>query len=86
MLWAFVVAFLALGYLGSRPAEGAYVLAAQILTAVYFGYFVALPIVGVLEKPLPLPISINEPVLAAHRTPQPMASQSVTRNQQTARE
>jgi ubiquinol-cytochrome c reductase cytochrome b subunit len=64
LLWIFAATFIGLGYLGSMPAEGGYVIAARILTALYFGYFVALPVVGLLERPLPLPISINEPVLA----------------------
>jgi ubiquinol-cytochrome c reductase cytochrome b subunit len=82
MLWTFVVAFLGLGYLGSRPAEGGYVIAAQILTAVYFGYFVALPVVGLLEKPLPLPISINEAVLAQHKAAEPVSDNSVVQFRQ----
>ena len=64
LLWIFAATFIGLGYLGSMPAEGGYVIAARILTALYFGYFVALPVVGLLERPLPLPLSINEPVLA----------------------
>jgi ubiquinol-cytochrome c reductase cytochrome b/c1 subunit len=64
LLWIFAATFIGLGYLGSMPAEGGYVIAARILTALYFGYFVALPLVGLLEHPLPLPLSINEPVLA----------------------
>jgi ubiquinol-cytochrome c reductase cytochrome b/c1 subunit len=64
LLWIFAATFIGLGYLGSMPAEGGYVIAARILTALYFGYFVALPLVGLLERPLPLPLSINEPVLA----------------------
>jgi ubiquinol-cytochrome c reductase cytochrome b subunit len=82
MLWAFVVAFIGLGYLGSRPAEGGYVIAAQFLTAVYFGYFVALPVIGLLEKPLPLPLSINETVLAQHKTAEPVSDNSVVQMRQ----
>ena len=64
LLWIFSATFIGLGYLGSMPAEGGYVIAARILTALYFGYFVALPVVGLLERPLPLPLSITEPFLA----------------------
>jgi len=63
LLWIFAGSFVGLGYLGSMPAEGGYVIAARMLTALYFGYFVALPVVGLLERPLSLPLSINEPVL-----------------------
>jgi quinol-cytochrome oxidoreductase complex cytochrome b subunit len=82
MLWAFVAAFIGLGYLGSRPAEGGYVIAAQVLTVVYFGYFVALPVVGLFEKPLPLPLSITGPVLARHQTHDPVPDGSVFRIRQ----
>ncbi len=65
-LWffLFVACCIGLGYLGSQPAEGVYVVWAQILTAYYFAFFlIILPLLGVLEKPKPLPKSINEAVL-----------------------
>jgi ubiquinol-cytochrome c reductase cytochrome b subunit len=54
----------ALGYLGSKPAEQPYVAFAQIATAYYFFHFlILLPLLGKLERPKPLPTSISEPVL-----------------------
>lgn len=54
-----------LGYLGSQPAEGTYVVMAQLGTLYYFFHFlVLLPLLGSLERPKPLPASISEPVLA----------------------
>jgi ubiquinol-cytochrome c reductase cytochrome b subunit len=62
--WLFIISVVALGYLGSKPPEGAYVLWARIFTAYYFLHFlVIMPIVGVTENPLPLPRSIAESVL-----------------------
>ncbi len=62
--WIFAVACVILGWLGSRPAEGGYVLAAQIATAYYFAYFlIILPLLGFIETPKPLPTSITESVL-----------------------
>jgi quinol-cytochrome oxidoreductase complex cytochrome b subunit len=62
--WIFVVVAVILGWLGSRPAEGGYVLAAQICTAYYFAYFIIiLPLLGFIETPKPLPASITEDVL-----------------------
>jgi quinol-cytochrome oxidoreductase complex cytochrome b subunit len=62
--WIFVVVSVGLGWLGSKPAEGGYVIAARILTAWYFIHFlVILPLLGLLEKPKPLPASISEAVL-----------------------
>ena len=49
------------------PAEGGYILAAQILTAFYFVFFlVILPLLGLFETPRPLPASIADDVLAKH--------------------
>ena len=62
--WLFVFTCLALGYLGSRPAEGAYVLWAQIFTFYYFAHFLlVIPIVGLIETPKQMPGSITEAVL-----------------------
>jgi ubiquinol-cytochrome c reductase cytochrome b subunit len=61
----FAVVCVILGWLGSKPAEGNYVLYAQIGTAYYFAYFIIiLPLLGFIEKPKPLPTSITEAVLA----------------------
>ena len=62
--WIFAINAVALGYLGAMPAEGWYVIFSRICTLIYFGYFlVVLPMLGFLEKPLPLPASISEAVL-----------------------
>jgi ubiquinol-cytochrome c reductase cytochrome b subunit len=39
----FVVSFIALGYLGLKPAEGLYVTLARIFTALYFLFFFLMP-------------------------------------------
>jgi ubiquinol-cytochrome c reductase cytochrome b/c1 subunit len=62
--WLFVIVCIGLGWLGSKPPEGAYVLVARIFTVYYFGYFlVILPVLGFVEKTKPLPNSITEDVL-----------------------
>ena len=62
--WLFIITVVALGYLGSKPPEGAYVFWARIFTAYYFMHFlIVMPIVGVMETPTPLPRSITESVL-----------------------
>ena len=43
MLTLFVIAFIALGYLGLQPAEGLYVMLARIFAVIYFAYFWAMP-------------------------------------------
>jgi ubiquinol-cytochrome c reductase cytochrome b subunit len=64
--WILVVVSLGLGWLGSQPPEGGYVIAARILTAYYFLHFlVILPVLGVVEKTKPVPLSIADPVLPA---------------------
>ena len=63
--WIFVLVGIGLGYLGSQPPEGGYVIAARILTLYYFAHFlIVMPLVGLLEKPKPLPTSITDSVLA----------------------
>jgi ubiquinol-cytochrome c reductase cytochrome b subunit len=42
-LTVFVISFIALGYLGLKPAEGSYVLAARIFAGLYFAFFVLMP-------------------------------------------
>jgi ubiquinol-cytochrome c reductase cytochrome b/c1 subunit len=65
LFWILVVVTIGLGYLGSQPPEGGYVIAARILTAYYFIHFLILmPVVGVIERPTPTPASITEAVLA----------------------
>jgi ubiquinol-cytochrome c reductase cytochrome b/c1 subunit len=63
-LWVFVAVVIGLGYLGSKPPEGGYVIAARIFTLYYFAYFlIILPLLGWFETPKPLPNSIAESVL-----------------------
>ncbi|MGE4247800.1 MAG: cytochrome bc complex cytochrome b subunit [Parvibaculaceae bacterium] len=63
--WIFVLVCVALGYLGSKPPEGWYVVFSQIFTFYYFFHFlVILPLLGLLETPKPLPSSISDDVLA----------------------
>jgi ubiquinol-cytochrome c reductase cytochrome b/c1 subunit len=62
--WVFVVVCILLGYLGSQPPEGGYVIAARICTVYYFAHFlIVLPLLGLFETPRPLPNSITESVL-----------------------
>src|SRR5437870_3351202 len=66
--WLFVVVCVGLGWLGSKPAEGGYVIWARILTIYYFAHFlIILPILGLVETPKPLPTSISEDVLKRKR-------------------
>jgi ubiquinol-cytochrome c reductase cytochrome b/c1 subunit len=67
--WIFIAVCIGLGYLGAQPAEGIYVLAAQILTVYYFAHFlVILPLLGFYEKPRALPDSIYTNVTEARRS------------------
>ncbi len=71
--WIFVVVCLLLGYLGSQPPEGIYVIAGRILTVCYFAYFlIVLPLLSRIETPRPTPNSIADAVLiktGSSRTP-----------------
>jgi ubiquinol-cytochrome c reductase cytochrome b subunit len=62
--WLLIFSVLALGYLGAKPAEGAYVWWARLFTFYYFLHFlVIMPVVGIIETPKPMPTSITEDVL-----------------------
>ena len=62
--WLFVITCVALGYLGAKPPEGGYLFWGRVFTAYYFIHFlVVMPLIGLIEKPKPLPGSITEDVL-----------------------
>jgi len=59
----FVLNGFVLGYCGANPPEGNFILISRISTAFYFGYFIILlPLISLIEKPKPLPSSINQPI------------------------
>ena len=61
----FVLVCIGLGFVGSKPPEGSYVLWGRILAFYYFFHFIViLPLLGLLETPKPLPSSISDDVLA----------------------
>ena len=71
--WIFVVVCIGLGYLGSQPPEGGYVIAARILTLYYFLHFlVIMPLLGLFETPKPRPPS--SPMRCSAAAPQPVGS------------
>jgi len=51
----FVVSFLALGYVGTKPASGLYKLIAQIGTILYFAFFLFMPWYTTYDKTKPVP-------------------------------
>jgi len=62
--WILVLSLIVLTWVGAKPAEGVYVWIARVATLYYFFHFlILLPILGKIEKPLPLPKSISEPVV-----------------------
>ena len=53
-----------LGWCGANPPEGMFVVYARVGTLYYFFHFlVLLPILGKIERPLPMPPSITDAVL-----------------------
>jgi ubiquinol-cytochrome c reductase cytochrome b/c1 subunit len=59
-----VLDMLMLGYCGANPPEGVFVIASRLGTVYYFFHFlVLLPVLGKIERPLPLPPSIADAVL-----------------------
>lgn len=67
-----VVDFIVLTWAGGRPAEGIYAIIALVGSAYWFVYFlIILPLLGVLEKPDPLPMSIQEDFDKKHPSTSP---------------
>lgn len=71
--WVLVAVCVLLGYLGSKEPQAVWIIAgahipllwvARVATLYYYGFFwLILPIVGLIEHPLPLPESISKTVL-----------------------
>ena len=63
-MFVLVIDVIVLGICGANPPEGWYVPIAQLATVYYFFHFlILLPVLGKIERPLPLPPSIAEAVL-----------------------
>ena len=64
LIFVWLAAVIALGVCGAHRPEGVWVVLSRVATLYYFAHFlVVLPLLGKLEKPLPLPESISQAVL-----------------------
>jgi quinol-cytochrome oxidoreductase complex cytochrome b subunit len=64
LFWIFVIDTIILGYIGAKPAEGAFLLVGRLATLYYFLHLLVLvPLVGRFEKTRPLPDSISSAVI-----------------------
>jgi quinol-cytochrome oxidoreductase complex cytochrome b subunit len=62
--WLLVADVIALGAVGDHPPEGIWITIGHVATFYYFLHMLILfPLIGKLERPLPLPTSISEAVL-----------------------
>jgi quinol-cytochrome oxidoreductase complex cytochrome b subunit len=63
--WLLVFDALILGWVGANKPEGSFILIGRLATLYYFVHFlIIIPLVGKLERPRPLPLSISGAVLA----------------------
>ena len=70
--WVLLVAVVVLGLVGAHRPEGVWVVLGRLATFYYFCHFLSLlPVLGKLERPLPLPESISRPVMAGGGGPLP---------------
>jgi quinol-cytochrome oxidoreductase complex cytochrome b subunit len=68
LFWVFVIDCVALTWAGGKPPEGLALWVARIGTFYYFAhFFVILPVIGFVERPLALPKSISAPVLSGSK-------------------
>jgi ubiquinol-cytochrome c reductase cytochrome b subunit len=64
LFWLLLVDVIILTWIGGKPVEGNYIFIGRLATIYYFVHFLLImPIVGLIEKPRPLPNSISESVL-----------------------
>ena len=64
LFWILVIDCVVLTWVGGNPPEGMFITLGRVATIYYFLHFlVILPLLGKLERPLPLPESISKPVL-----------------------
>jgi ubiquinol-cytochrome c reductase cytochrome b subunit len=56
----FVVSFVVLGYLGTQPATALATLMAQIFTALYFLFFLLMPVYSRIDKTKPVPERVTQ--------------------------
>jgi ubiquinol-cytochrome c reductase cytochrome b subunit len=56
----FAISFLVLGYLGTQPATPSATIVARIFTAMYFGFFLLMPIYTRWERTKPVPTRVTE--------------------------
>ncbi len=80
--WIFAGVCLVLGWLGSKPAEGAYVIIARILTIYYFAHFIIiLPLLSRIETPRKRRRTRSPTTCSArrrsHRWPSPLVAGAV---------
>jgi len=65
LFWIFLLDCVILTYIGGQPAEEPFILIGRIATGYYFAHIlILLPLVGMFEKPKPLPASISADVLS----------------------
>ncbi|MEO1424613.1 MAG: cytochrome b, partial [Pseudomonadota bacterium] len=70
-----VIDFIVLMWAGAMPAEGLIPVISLIGTVYWFSYFlIILPLLGVVEKPLPQPATIEDDFNASHPIEAPSAS------------
>jgi ubiquinol-cytochrome c reductase cytochrome b subunit len=70
VIWLWVAAVVGLGVCGANKPEGIWVVLSRIFTLYYYFHFlVLLPVLGKLERPLPLPESISRPVIGGGPMP-----------------
>jgi quinol-cytochrome oxidoreductase complex cytochrome b subunit len=68
LFWVFVVDVIVLGWCGAQHPEGLPLILSRIGTFWYFFHMlILLPVVGWIETPKPLPVSISQPVMPAFK-------------------
>ncbi|HUB97506.1 MAG TPA: cytochrome b N-terminal domain-containing protein [Stellaceae bacterium] len=81
VFWVLVFDCLVLGWVGAHRPEGIYVIEGRLATIYfYLHFYILMPLIGIFERPLPLPTSIAEAVLKKHPAAPAPASAAMGRH------
>jgi len=69
--WLLAIDFMILMWIGAQPAEGIYLIIGRLATAYWFVHFLlVMPIIGLIEKPLPQPETVEQAFNQKHNIAQ----------------
>jgi len=60
VFYIFIITVMTLGWVGGKPPEGIYVTISRVATALYFAFFLCLPLIAKFEKGPAVPATLDD--------------------------